>query len=797
MDSEGSENSMDSSEVEDCIQDSENSETDFDNSSDQSMEQDNLSSREKEEEKSANQMKLDTIFGCVYSDKKKGPLEIYKLLPGSLYEKYELVKKIMNACSEFGPIFDTFCFSLPRPYEKENSFKRAVQNMKELRKNCQEGSVEFPSIDLSEFPSEFSKQQANKLCEKIRKKLKMEPLKEKDEPPVVLYTKLVPGGEIIKVTKKRKLGTNEKDTTTELKPSFCNERKKEKSPKIRKHNHDQDGDFETNDHDNYDSDMDDFDDEEAFSDQNEEQIVNTILDNSFPHSILHLLSDGKTDILPLWCGQIQLRVNPIDKSLSFLMLDYEPSYPDKIRDEIFKEISSPEVCETIAKEVEKYECCRQLRMDIPLENLEELFVVNQSSNEVLIFSKLVPSVKFYQRFIHVSTKDRNNWTERQPFLPFEGQSFTDCSREYLLAFGGDLSEMSDILAQIKACRLDQKICMNPKKNTMSELMKDVSDNQTGKDYSFSNAKKKTEDRNIEVDFTRRNKILNVLKKHNIISKKKCDDLKKTMKVIPVKIPSGKVYNGLDDLDLDDVCLKDYLNHVCINVRELEQHLTKKLRAGDYAHEMESLNLMYPDKYDFDDMTVAEFLSAEKDDLNGWKEIFYSFCRSGPEQDSCTWHCDVCKSCEPWRTWHCPKCDKCTYGKENPICEFCGYKDYSSDFELMDLRNKRHKNQQFIIQPYTYYWEGMFSEGNTSTVKRDWNIKLSLTDIPDWTNEIKVDGKTTCTRNFILKDYLNHDDLGMVNLWRLAYRLQGSGPRRHIGLFFSQRFRCEIRSNFRL
>ncbi|CAC5394384.1 ANO6 [Mytilus coruscus] len=335
--------------------------------------------------------------------------------------------------------------------------------------------------------------------------------------------------------------------------------------------------------------------------------------------------------------------------------------------------------------------------------------------------------------------------------------------------------MSDILAQIQACRFDQKICMNPKKNTLSELMKDIRDNQTGKDYSFPNAKKKTEDTNIEVDFIRRNKILNVLKKHNIITKKKFDEMKNKMKVIQAKIPRGKVYNGLDELELD-VCLKDYLNHVFIDVRELDHHLTKKLRAGDYAHKMENLDLKYPVKYDFEDITVAEFLTAEKDE--GWREIFYSFCRFEPEQDNCTWHCDVCKSCEPWRTWHCPKCDKCTYGIANPICEFCGYKDYSSDLELMDLENKRHKDQQFIIQPSTYYWKRMLSKGKTSTVKSDWNIKLSLTDIPDWTNEMKVDGKTT--RNFILKDYLNHDDLGMVDLWRLAYLLQGSGPRRHVG-----------------
>ncbi|CAC5394383.1 unnamed protein product [Mytilus coruscus] len=396
------------------------------------MEQDDLSSRGKEEEESANQIKLDMLFWRVYSNTKKGPygyrayMDIFDLLPGSLYEKYEFIKKIMNAC-DFEPIFDTFCFSLPRPDDIENSFKGAVQNMKELHKKCQDGSVEFPAINLSEFPSEFSKQQANKLIEKIRKKLKMESLNEKDKPPVV-QTGQGTVEETIKVTKKRKLSTNKKDTTTELKSGFCSEHKKEKSPKKRKHTDDQNSDFETNDQDNNDydddeSDMDDFDDEEAFSDQNEEEIVNTILDNSFPYSILHLLSDGKTDILPSWCGQIQLRVNPVDQTLSFLMYDYEPSYPDEIRDEIFKGISSPEVCKTIAKEVEKFECCRQLRMDIQLENLEELFVVKQNTNAVLIFSKLVPPTKFYQRFIHVNTKDRNKWTERQPFLPFKGLSF--------------------------------------------------------------------------------------------------------------------------------------------------------------------------------------------------------------------------------------------------------------------------------------------------------------------------------------------------------------------------------------
>lgn len=63
------------------------------------------------------------------------------------------------------------------------------------------------------------------------------------------------------------------------------------------------------------------------------------------------------------------------------------------------------------------------------------------------------------------------------------------------------------------------------------------------------------------------------------------------------------------------------------------------------------------------------------------EYYYSFCRGTSrydpngsigtwEQDSCTWHCPVCKECNDWREWHCGKCKKCTYGVSIP-CEGCG------------------------------------------------------------------------------------------------------------------------------
>ena len=50
--------------------------------------------------------------------------------------------------------------------------------------------------------------------------------------------------------------------------------------------------------------------------------------------------------------------------------------------------------------------------------------------------------------------------------------------------------------------------------------------------------------------------------------------------------------------------------------------------------------------------------------------WYSFCWNGVVEDSCTWHCQVCRQCRDWREWHCKSCNECTYGVTMP-CEHCG------------------------------------------------------------------------------------------------------------------------------
>ena len=50
--------------------------------------------------------------------------------------------------------------------------------------------------------------------------------------------------------------------------------------------------------------------------------------------------------------------------------------------------------------------------------------------------------------------------------------------------------------------------------------------------------------------------------------------------------------------------------------------------------------------------------------------WYSFCWNQVVEDSCTWHCEICRRCRDWREWHCERCNKCTYGVTLP-CSHCG------------------------------------------------------------------------------------------------------------------------------
>lgn len=52
-----------------------------------------------------------------------------------------------------------------------------------------------------------------------------------------------------------------------------------------------------------------------------------------------------------------------------------------------------------------------------------------------------------------------------------------------------------------------------------------------------------------------------------------------------------------------------------------------------------------------------------------ESYWFSFCWGDVAQDSCSWHCEVCRACRDWREWHCDVCNRCTYGVSLP-CQHC-------------------------------------------------------------------------------------------------------------------------------
>jgi hypothetical protein len=111
-------------------------------------------------------------------------------------------------------------------------------------------------------------------------------------------------------------------------------------------------------------------------------------------------------------------------------------------------------------------------------------------------------------------------------------------------------------------------------------------------------------------------------------------------------------NPLNDVDIDNlsICaIQNIAEYKALSKADLE--VAYELPCG---HESVPLKQLLQDYY-----------------CQECSEVYwYSFCWEMVVQDSCTWHCEICRQCRDWREWHCENCNRCTYGVTLP-CEYCG------------------------------------------------------------------------------------------------------------------------------
>ncbi|XP_063427071.1 uncharacterized protein LOC134710618 [Mytilus trossulus] len=464
------------------------------------------------------------------------------------------------------------------------------------------------------------------------------------------------------------------------------------------------------------------------SEESTSSILEKEVDNDLPHNIIFMVSDGIKDIVSTWSGQFQVSTNPVTYIMSLRMFDYKPSFSNNIRP-VFgqKPDLTDELCKDIVDEMEKFECSRQLRLDVDFRTFESLTFFKCSENEAMLLINVKSPATFCQRLVNSSAIDRNDWQPRDNFLPFEH----GCYQDYVLVLGGVVSEISSIAAQITVACPSVKIL---NKDINEFLLYHISVDSLGKYRNLETNDRRKKSTNLSVD--RRNNIIDVLETNHLLSKDKCEELRTNITITEMNSRISSECNCLDGTDFHP-CFTDYLNYRCLDVSELEHQLSRRCNISEKMADAR-LSDYNPDSQN---MSVAEYLA-----LNSNSNFYYSFCSSEIVPND-TWHCKVCGKCNQENEWHCPKCDKCS--KAQPACQHCGYAGYT-----------------YIIKP------GSVDE--SMAPKYDWKINLSTTDVPDWS--VTLDHSTE-KASFDMDDFMQ-DEFGLIDpmAFLLGSEARGGGKR---------------------
>ncbi|VDH99452.1 Hypothetical predicted protein [Mytilus galloprovincialis] len=464
------------------------------------------------------------------------------------------------------------------------------------------------------------------------------------------------------------------------------------------------------------------------SEESTNSILEKEVDNDLPHNIIFMVSDGIKDIVSTWSGQFQVSTNPVTYIMSLRMFDYKPSFSNNIRP-VFgqKPDLTDDLCKDIVNEMEKFECSRQLRLDVDFRTFETLTFFKCSENEALLLINVRSPATFCQRLVNSSAIDRNDWQPRDNFLPFEH----GCYQDYVLVLGGVVSELSSIAAQITVACPSVKIL---NKDINEFLLYHISVDSSEKYRNLETNGRYRKSTNLSVD--RRNNIIDVLETNYLLSKDKCQELRTNITITEMNSRISSECNCLEGTDFHP-CFTDYLNYKCLDVSELEHQLSRRCNISEKMADAR-LSDYNPDSQN---MSVAEYLAS-----NSNSNFYYSFCNSEIVPNS-TWHCKVCSKCNQENEWHCPKCDKCS--KAQPACQHCGYAGYT-----------------YIIKP------GSVDE--SMAPKFDWKINLSTTDVPDWS--VTLDHSTE-KASFSMDDFMQ-DEFGLIDpmAFLLGSEARGGGKR---------------------
>lgn len=475
------------------------------------------------------------------------------------------------------------------------------------------------------------------------------------------------------------------------------------------------------------------------------------VEEHLPHSMVWVVKLGDRTLSANWEGQFVVGINPVQKILSISVFQFQPNFSAEGIKCLQQTKLSKALADDIRQNMEQFEVSRQLRCDVNLNKVNQLYLykANGETDEGCLILELSEGPVFYQRWLHTSAEDKNKWRQRQNFF-----TKADSYENRVLYIGGLVTELNELVALMLGS--DHEFESLYEKGIRVPFV------QSGKDGIHTNHGKNSGDTKAdgnlnEVKFAKnkrlfrklgsnanklRKEIVEVLVHHNILEQ---DSVEKVLANVSLKGDKDSNSEVCLGISLDDscCCFQDYINYSCDSAIELNTILEKELQPRAFGFYENDFDLTKVPDENIDKLKIGQLISCKCSQV-----VYYSFCNREVGQLGYDTHCPKCHRCRTIRYWHCETCDQCTESRS--VCIHCGH-----------LRNDQ---TQRVVKPLSVFRSQVSSAQVVSLedIKQEWITSLDQPD-DDILTLVKMEIDTNCAD---VLEYNSHnamvDQLGLLN-----------------------------------
>ena len=476
---------------------------------------------------------------------------------------------------------------------------------------------------------------------------------------------------------------------------------------------------------------------------------NEQVEEHLPHSMVWVVKLGDKMLTANWEGQLVVGINPVQKTLSFSVFQFQPNFSAEGIKCLQLSKLTKELADEIVFNMEQFEVSRQLRCDINLKTVTQLYLFQSptGSGDGCLILEMSEKPTFHQKWLHTSADDRNKWRQRENFF-----SKSDLCENEVIYIGGFLTELNELLALILASDhdLEELYAQGVSKTYMPSPRSNNNFKVNGGNGEIKlpenrrNLKVRKNGRKLGSNLQKlRQEVVAVLDHHSIVH----ENGDRAQVTRDAKNEKDEAVSGISlGIQLAPgqcACLQDYVNFSCDSATELNTLLEKEVQPRAYGFYENDFDMSKVPDRNIDQIKLGELISTQCSEV-----VYYSFCKKEVGQLGYEKHCVRCHTCRTMKFWHCETCDQCTQARS--VCEFCGH-----------LRNDQ---TQSIIKPLSVFKSQVSATGvvTSNDIKKEWMQSLQENDNDVITLEIPYPDNSSVESVEYNSQNAMVDQLGLLN-----------------------------------